>query len=405
MRKKLLGILVCSVVVAAMTVTASAADGVSVSSANFPDAGFREYVSDTFDVNRDNVLSKEEIAEANEISIDPENGYSATDLTGIGYLTELKSIYVDGIKKADFSKNTKLESIDLGWGSFTSLDLRKNKNLKKVDVQYGQLKSINLNGLTKLNWLKLAGDQLTTLDISNTGLMRSGDSFAVVGHQFRKSDTKELTINVTMTHKQKVQFDKFCQKLQAEQALEEDADDEQTYVVVKVTPYKVVPAKTAYVFSGKYIKPSAKVYDGPDLLGSGDYTLSYSSCKNVGTATVTAAMKNGLTGSQKATYRINPKTTAIKSLKASKKAFTVKWKKQSAKMAKSRITGYQIRYSTSSKMTKAKTKKVKGYSKTSKKISKLKAKKRYYVQVRTYKVVSGKTYYGAWSAKKKIKTR
>lgn len=74
-------------------------------------------------------------------------------------------------------------------------------------------------------------------------------------------------------------------------------------------------------------------------------------------------------------------------------------------MASSRITGYQIRYSTSSKMTKAKTVTVKGYSKVSRKISKLKAKKKYYVQVRTYKTVSGVKYCSAWSAKKYVKTK
>ena len=83
----------------------------------------------------------------------------------------------------------------------------------------------------------------------------------------------------------------------------------------------------------------------------------------------------------------------------------MKWKRQSAKMATSRITGYQIRYSTSSKMTSAKTKTVKGYKYTSKKITKLKAKKKYYVQVRTYKTVSGKTYYSSWSGIKSVTTK
>ena len=83
----------------------------------------------------------------------------------------------------------------------------------------------------------------------------------------------------------------------------------------------------------------------------------------------------------------------------------MKWKRQSAKMATSRITGYQIRYSTSSKMTSAKTKTVKGYKYTSKKVTRLKAKTKYYVQVRTYKTVSGKKYYSGWSSKKSVVTK
>ena len=56
-------------------------------------------------------------------------------------------------------------------------------------------------------------------------------------------------------------------------------------------------------------------------------------------------------------------------------------------------------------MTSAKTKTVKGYKYTSKKITKLSAKKKYYVQVRTYKTVSGKTYYSSWSSVKSVKTK
>ena len=41
-------------------------------------------------------------------------------------------------------------------------------------------------------------------------------------------------------------------------------------------------------------------------------------------------------------YKINPKGTSIKKLKKAKKAVKIKLKKQSAKMAKTRITGYQV---------------------------------------------------------------
>ena len=37
------------------------------------------------------------------------------------------------------------------------------------------------------------------------------------------------------------------------------------------------------------------------------------------------------------------------------------------------------------------------------KVSKLKAGKKYYVQVRTYKKVGGKTYYSSWSKAKAVK--
>ena len=61
----------------------------------------------------------------------------------------------------------------------------------------------------------------------------------------------------------------------------------------------------------------------------------------------------------------------------------MKWKKQSEKMAATRITGYEIQYSTNKKFTSVKKATVKGYGATSKKITGLKAKTTYYVRIRT----------------------
>ena len=69
------------------------------------------------------------------------------------------------------------------------------------------------------------------------------------------------------------------------------------------------------------------------------------------------------------------------------------------------MNGYQIQYSTSSKMTKAKKVTVKSNSATSKTIKKLKSKKTYYVQLRTYKKVGKTTYYSGWSKVKKVKVK
>ena len=93
--------------------------------------------------------------------------------------------------------------------------------------------------------------------------------------------------------------------------------------------------------------------------------------------------------------------TSITSLSAKDNGFTIKWKK------KTKITGYQIQYSTSSKFSKKSTKtvKVKKAKTTSKKINDLKSSKKYYVRVRTYKNSKKKTDYSAWSKKKSITTK
>ena len=93
-------------------------------------------------------------------------------------------------------------------------------------------------------------------------------------------------------------------------------------------------------------------------------------------------------------------TTTITSVKAQNKAFTVKWKKKSS------ITGYQIQYSANSKFKKNNKKiKIKNAKTVSKKITKLKASKKYYVRIRTYKIVNKKTYYSNWSKKKCVTTK
>lgn len=95
----------------------------------------------------------------------------------------------------------------------------------------------------------------------------------------------------------------------------------------------------------------------------------------------------------------NPKSTKIKSLNKAKKSLKVTWKKVK------NINGYQLQYSMSKKFKNAKTITIKKAKTTSKTIKKLKSKKRYYVRIRTYKVVNGKKYYSKWSKTKSQKTK
>ena len=156
----------------------------------------------------------------------------------------------------------------------------------------------------------------------------------------------------------------------------------------------------------EYFSSKVVVTVGDETLVAGkDYQVSTADVVDVGPAVITVKGIGAYTGSIEKTIAVNPIGRKISKVKATKKGFTVKWKKQSKKMATSTITGYQIRYSLKSNMKKAKTKTVKGYKKTSKTIKKLKAKKKYYIQIRTYKIVNGDYYYSKWSKKKSIKTK
>ena len=167
---------------------------------------------------------------------------------------------------------------------------------------------------------------------------------------------------------------------------------------------KVTLSATKFTYTGKYVAPTLTVKDeSGNKIPSTEYTVSGLKAKTIGKHTVTVTFQNDyLYNSVKTlTYTINPKATSIKSVAKLSKGFKVKW----AKSTKANATGYQIRYSTKSSMASAKSVKVKGYASYNTKVTGLKAKTKYYVQVRTYKTVSGKTYYSAWSAAKAITTK
>ena len=177
---------------------------------------------------------------------------------------------------------------------------------------------------------------------------------------------------------------------------------------VSIKDAKVVLEEKSLTYNGKVRKPYIKTIGGRLLTEGVDYTVKFSkaSPKNVGSYTVTIKGKGDYKGTTKVTYKIRPRGTGIKGLKKAKKAVTVTWSRQSKKMSKSRITGYQIQLATDKAFTKNKrTVTVKGYKNTSRKITKLKAGKKYYVRVRTYKKLKSGKYYSKWSKVKTVKTR
>lgn len=96
-------------------------------------------------------------------------------------------------------------------------------------------------------------------------------------------------------------------------------------------------------------------------------------------------------------------TTSIKSVKAGKKAFNVKWAK------KEKASFYQVRYikkSVYSDYGWNKAKIVKLSKKTSSKtFTKLAKKNKYYVSVRVARTISGITYYSSWCKAKTVTTK
>ncbi len=95
-----------------------------------------------------------------------------------------------------------------------------------------------------------------------------------------------------------------------------------------------------------------------------------------------------------------PATVKVSKTTAKKKGVVVTWKKVK------NVTGYEIQLATDKKFKKnKKTVKVNKQNASKKTVKKLKSKKKYYVRVRSYKIVNGKKVYGSWSKIKTVKTK
>ena len=90
-------------------------------------------------------------------------------------------------------------------------------------------------------------------------------------------------------------------------------------------------------------------------------------------------------------------TAKLTKVTKKKNTFTAFWKKVA------KVDGYQLQYATNSKFKKAKTVKVKKNKNVKKTVKKLKKGKKYYVRIRAYKKINGKTQYSKWSKAKTVK--
>lgn len=97
---------------------------------------------------------------------------------------------------------------------------------------------------------------------------------------------------------------------------------------------------------------------------------------------------------------IKPATVKVTGTKAKTKALAVYWNKLTG------VDGYQIQVATDKNFKKnKKTVTVAKQNASKKTVKKLKKNKKYYVRVRSYKIVNGKKVYGKWSKVKSVKTK
>jgi hypothetical protein len=171
--------------------------------------------------------------------------------------------------------------------------------------------------------------------------------------------------------------------------------------------YCEVKVATA-VYTGKQVKPEVTVYhptgggsELKDQAGRSLARLKYGPNINIGPGWIDISCKGGsdfsIVGNKRVYFKIVPsKVTASKPI-AGKRSFKIQWKKVSSRQ---KVTGYEVSYrSSSSKSWKSKTVKA---SKKALTIKKLK-KGTYKVRVRAYKIVGGEPYNGPWSKTRTVK--
>lgn len=164
----------------------------------------------------------------------------------------------------------------------------------------------------------------------------------------------------------------------------------------KITPIKfddkkvsVSLEKSSFVYNGQSITPVVYVaYNHNNLIQNIDFTATYSNNNAPGVATVKITGIGNYSGSISKTYIILPEKIASVSIKKdSATSAVISWS------AASKVSGYEILKFDSAKNAYVHLANVSN-SQTSYKVSSLKNSTAYYYQIRAYKTVNDKNYYG-----------
>ncbi len=188
---KLLSLLLSTCMALSMIpLSALAADGdITIDETNFPDANFRTYVQ-KFDVERDSVLSKQELADVHQIGV---VGNSISSLKGVEHFTALTQLFCDDnqLTELDVSKNTALTKLHCSSNQLTELDISKNTALTHLECNENQLTELDVTQNTALKMLQCDDNQLTQLDVTNNTAL---DTLFCSGNQLTQLDTSNNTV-------------------------------------------------------------------------------------------------------------------------------------------------------------------------------------------------------------------
>ena len=151
--------------------------GVEINETNFPDAKFRNYVRESYDINEDGFLSDEEVADVEKMEEKDLCGPGIGTLKGIKYFTNLRVLECPGNEGIDLSdiKDLPIEVLKLNACQLTELSIIKDlEDLEELYLPGNDVSSLDLSNNPNLRRLECHGNfRMTELDISNNGILKA----------------------------------------------------------------------------------------------------------------------------------------------------------------------------------------------------------------------------------------
>ena len=175
------GLLTAAMVFTFLPFSALAAGGthagstIELSSSNFPDDAFREYLK-KFDIvgndgKGDNKLSPAERNAVTEINAANKN---ISNLYGIQFFPNLEKLDCDqnNLSSLDVSQNPALKYLYCEQNNLSSLDVSSNSALKYLHCDQNNLSSLDVSQNPALEYLLCAQNKLTSLDVSKNEVLK-----------------------------------------------------------------------------------------------------------------------------------------------------------------------------------------------------------------------------------------
>ncbi len=176
--------------------SASYSGYIPVTKTYFPDANFRAYVLEHFDVNpHDEYLSPDEISDVKMVNC-PKMGIRS--LEGMQWFTEVKSLYCSGnlLKSFDLSKNTKLVTIDATDNLLTKVNFGYLPNLEYLRVSENEmLEEFDVSKNTKLRVLQMGSHpRLHEVDLTNNTELQDLTIYSVNLYSLNLENCEKLEV-------------------------------------------------------------------------------------------------------------------------------------------------------------------------------------------------------------------